>query len=229
MLHQERGGKFPGISPGEKDTPLLRKTRDLVWIGKTVVMASPEAIRALNTVNKKLSKEQFNGVVYTASPLFSKDNVETLVDLCAELQDCCDNAFLLICVILELTGERKYAETLKENVSGSVRSFMLEELKYIDEDAVQKVKLRGLIVRMCHKLGQTRLVKFARNICLQVDIRPDNYPGFELFKYLENAGRLRADSPDGLSVIVDALDSDFQNLKLWLILLKKVMIFLIIL
>ena len=173
-------------------------------------MASLEEIGALNTVNKKLSKDQFNGVVYTASLLFSNDKVESLVGLCNELENCCDNAVLLISAILELTGERKYAETLKQSVSGSVRSFTLEEFKYIDEDVVQKMKLRGLIVRMCRKLGPTGLVKFARNVCLRLAIRHDNYPGFELFKYLENTGHLKADSPDGLSVIVDVLDSDSE-------------------
>ena len=177
-------------------------------------MASSEANTILNTVCKKLSKEQFNGVVYTASPLFSNDKVPTLVDLCTELKDCCDDScdssVLLISVILELTGERKHAETLKKSVTGPVRSFKLEEFKYIDEDAVQKVKLRGLIVRMCRKLGQTGLVKFASNVCLQLSIRYDNYPGFELFKYLENAGHVRADSPDGLSVIMSVLDSDSE-------------------
>lgn len=177
-------------------------------------MASPQANRVLNEVNGNLSKEQFNGVVYTASPLFSNDKVQALVDVCIELKDCCDDSrddvVLLLSVILELIGERKHAERLKQSITGPVRYFKLEEGKYIDEDALQKVKVRGLIVRMCRKLRQNGLEKFARNVCLQLNIRYDNYPGFELFKYLEKAGHLRPDSPDGLSVIMNALDSDSE-------------------
>ena len=207
-MHQEEGGESPGNLPCETKRPYCIR----LFCNNTVVMASKKVMEALNTVSKKLSKDQLTGIVYTASPLFSNDRVLTLVELCTELQPCCDNcedAVLLISVILELIGERKYVETLRQSVTGPIRS-TLEEFIYIEKEAIQKVKLRGLIVRMCRKLGPGRLDSFARNLCLQLSIHYDNCPGFELFKYLENAGHVRADSPDGLSVIMSVLDSDSE-------------------